>query len=119
EKLARLTSLNANFMAAKLTQRVEEALQANRTFRFALYDYATMPTLTSLIEQLWVKIGPCFNYLYPQHPDMTHGQHNYEALLIALEQGDSQRSEKSIHNAIDDGAAILLENYFNRELVSH
>ncbi|PWC12512.1 FCD domain-containing protein [Brenneria corticis] len=114
EKLARLQTLNAQFMAAKRQQNVEHALQANREFRFALYEYAGMPTLTSLIEQLWVQIGPCFNYLYPQSAEMAQGQHNYDELLLALAAGDGERAVTSIHKAIDDGAALLAEHYFNR-----
>ena len=111
-KLKRLTALNAAFMKAKLAQNTEQALQANREFRFALYEYAEMPTLTSLIEQLWVQIGPCFNYLYPQSADMAQGHHNYDELLLGLKVGESERCVASIHKAIDDGAAILEKHYF-------
>lgn len=110
--LAQLKMLNAQFMAAKVVNNVEEALQANREFRFALYDIAGMPTLTALIEQLWVQIGPCFNYLYPQSAHMAQGQHNYDQLLLALEAGDSKRCVKLIHKSIDDGSAILEKHYF-------
>ncbi len=113
KKLAQLKKLNAEFMASKLEQNIEHALQANREFRFALYAYAEMPSLTSLIEQLWVQIGPCFNYLYPQSAEMVQGQHNYDELLLALAAGDAQRSVRSIHQAIDDGAAILEKHYFS------
>jgi GntR family colanic acid and biofilm gene transcriptional regulator len=33
-------------------------------FRFTLYQYAEMPTLNALIEQLWVPHRPCMNYLH-------------------------------------------------------
>ncbi|WP_192457172.1 GntR family transcriptional regulator [Musicola keenii] len=100
------------FRDAKLAGNVELALQANRTFRFRLYDDARMPTLTSLIEQLWVRIGPCFNYLYPQSTETAQGHHNYDELLEALAAGDSERSVRAIHKAIDDGAEILMRQYF-------
>ncbi|MBF6637316.1 GntR family transcriptional regulator [Rouxiella silvae] len=110
--IEQLTVLNARFMAAKVAENVEEALQANREFRFALYALANMPTLTTLIEQLWVQIGPCFNYLYPQSAHVAQGQHNYDQLLVALAAGDSKRCVKLIHKSIDDGAAILEKHYF-------
>lgn len=115
EKIALLNVCNAKFMAAKAENNVEEALQANREFRFTLYEMAAMPTLTALIEQLWVQIGPCFNYLYPQSPHRVQGQHNYDQLLLALEAGDSKRCVKLIHKSIDDGAAILGKHYFSQE----
>ncbi|WP_435953755.1 GntR family transcriptional regulator [Dryocola sp. BD626] len=112
ESLATLHQLYDAFRAAKVAGDVEQALQANRAFRFQLYGYAQMPTLTALIEQLWVRIGPCFNYLYPQSEEMAQGHHNYDDLLEALEQGDSQRCVKALIKSIDDGATILREQYF-------
>src|SRR5476649_113448 len=73
KKLANLKSLNKAFMAAKLEQNTEQALQANREFRFALYEYADMPTLTSLIEQLWVQIGPCLTTFIRSRPRWRKG----------------------------------------------
>lgn len=112
QDIERLKSLNAQFLAAKIEQNVEQALEANREFRFALYALAEMPTLTSLIEQLWVQIGPCFNYLYPQSSQLEQGQHNYDRLLEALAEGDSKHCVRLIHKSIDDGAAILQKHYF-------
>lgn len=114
DKLAHLHALNGRFRCNKRGQNIEASLKANREFRFTLYGYADMPTLVSLIEQLWVQIGPCFNYLYPQSAEIVHSQHNYDQLLQALAQGDSQRCVNSIHKAIDDGVSILENNYFKR-----
>ncbi len=110
--LSQLKKLCASYMQAKITGDAEEALQANRAFRFTLYSYAQMPTLEALIEQLWVQIGPCFNYLYPQPDAVAKGHHNYDRLLDALQTGDSALSEQIIIKAIDDGAAILKQHYF-------
>lgn len=112
ESLAKLRQLYDAFRQAKLSGNVELSLQANRAFRFQLYQYAQMPTLTSLIEQLWARIGPCFNYLYPQSDEMAQGHHNYDDLLAALANKDSQRCKKIILKSIDDGAAILMDQYF-------
>ncbi|QTF09019.1 FCD domain-containing protein [Brenneria izadpanahii] len=114
DKLAHLTMLNRQFRSSKIVRNFEASLKANHEFRFTLYGYADMPTLLSLIEQLWVQIGPCFNYLYPQSADTVQRQHNYDELLLALAEGDGERGIKSIHKAIDDGASILEKNYFNR-----
>lgn len=61
-RMAHLRELCDAFREAKMSDSVEQALQANRAFRFQLYNWAEMPTLVSLIEQLWMRIGPCFNY---------------------------------------------------------
>lgn len=109
--LSELKKLCESFMEAKLSGDVENALEANRAFRFMLYGNAQMPTLVMLIEQLWVQIGPCLNYLYPQPMEMTRG-HNYDHLLDALKTKDVAAAERVVMKAIDDGAAILMRTYF-------
>lgn len=115
EQLADLHNRFEQFRSAKISGSVEEALQANREFRFELYACAGMPTLLSLIEQLWIRIGPSFNYLYPQSNEMIHGHHNYEDLLAALERKDIPACIKSIHKSIDDGAVILIRQHFSAD----
>ena len=115
EQLAGLRQRFELFRAAKISGSVEEALQANRAFRFELYACADMPTLMGLIEQMWIRIGPSFNYLYPQSNEMIHGHHNYEDLLDALERKDVATSIRAIHKSIDDGALILIRQHFSAE----
>ncbi|WP_343554216.1 GntR family transcriptional regulator [Pantoea sp.] len=114
KQISELKKLCVRFMQAKQSGDAEAALAANRAFRFTLYGYAQMPTLEALIEQLWVQIGPCFNYLYPQPTAVTQGHHNYDRLLEALQAGDAAASEKILLKAIDDGAEILKQHYFKQ-----
>jgi len=111
EKLNDLRLLNTSYQEARNSSNVEQILQANRSFRFRVYEYAQMPTLTALIEQLWVRIGPCFNYLYPDSHDLSRGQHAYDDLLNALERGDCEASQQAIINMIDTGAVIMLPQF--------
>lgn len=60
-KLEALRKMSEAFHEAMRNGNVQQALHANRIFRFTLYQYAEMPTLNALIEQLWVRIGPCMN----------------------------------------------------------
>lgn len=115
KQLSELRKLCTRFKQAKVSGDVEQALEANLAFRFTLYSYAKMPTLEALIEQLWVQIGPCFNYLYPQSMEMAQGHHNYDNLLQALERKESELSENLIAKAIDDGSEILSSHYFEKK----
>lgn len=109
-KAHELRILAEAFSGAVKTGNTELTLQSNRVFRFAVYHYAEMPTLTAIIEQLWVRIGPCFNYLYPSSPELSRG-YDYGYLLSALESGDENGCEKAICQTIDDGAVILLKQF--------
>jgi len=110
DKMRELRSLADAFTDALKTGNTELTLQANRAFRFSVYQQAGMPTLTALIEQLWVQIGPCFNYLYPTSDDLMRG-HNYSDLLSALEEGDGFASERALWRAIDEGANIINKQF--------
>jgi GntR family colanic acid and biofilm gene transcriptional regulator len=113
EKFQDLRGYVEAFHEAKAKGDMEAALQANCRFRFRLYDYAEMPTLTALIEQLWVRIGPCFNYLHPLSCEVFKQDRYYDDLLSALEKKDEAEGGAAICRAIDQGAAILQRQYFN------
>lgn len=108
---ATLDRLNEAFRAAKADGRAGDALKANRAFRFALYGLAGMPALLGLIEQLWMQIGPCFNYLYPQPRLAAGGRHNHDVLLEALRAGDVRRARAALEQAIDDGTLLVMEHF--------
>lgn len=109
-KLARLRQRYDMFLAAKHAD-VEAALQANQAFFFQLFEHAEMPTLTMLIEQLWVRVGPCYNYLYTLSKHVPLERYHYDDLLEALTEKDDKRCVSAIHKAIDGGADILRQQY--------
>jgi GntR family colanic acid and biofilm gene transcriptional regulator len=103
-----LEILAQDFLEAKREGDAVRALECNKRFRFALYSCAGMPNLMTIIESLWLRIGPCFNYLYPQQPIRTESHHNYEDLIAALRRGDSAAVKRAIERAIVDGVELLL-----------
>ncbi|MEH0885032.1 GntR family transcriptional regulator [Enterobacter sp. UNJFSC 003] len=112
-KLVALRDLSAAFHEAMHQGNVQKALHANRVFRFTLYQYAEMPTLSALIEQLWVRIGPCINYLHEQLKDVPAETYHYQDLLTALERGDVEGSKQAIDRAIDEANELLQRQYFS------
>lgn len=110
-RLDELHKLADRFHEAMREGDVPRALHANRQFRFTLYGYAQMPTLLALIEQLWVRIGPCFNCLYELIDNIPDGSYHYEALLTALAKRDATASEKEIDKLIDEATSLILSRY--------
>jgi len=113
EKLETLRDLSEKFHDAMSNGEVERALHTNRAFRFTLYHYADMPTLISLIEQLWVRIGPCFNCLYDPDIVLPSRSYRYDELLDALAKGDQEASRAAIDKAIDEANEILIRQFAN------
>lgn len=112
-KLDALRALADNFSTAMHQGDVQKAIQANRVFRFTLYQYAEMPTLNSLIEQLWVRIGPCINYLHEDLSDVPAETYHYDDLLSALEKRDVAASREAIDKAIDEANILLQRQYYS------
>jgi GntR family colanic acid and biofilm gene transcriptional regulator len=100
--------LLAEYLRARSEVDPHHALRCNRQFRFALYGCARMPHLLQLIETLWLKSGPAFNYLFPQQQNEFTGHRNYENLLRALRAGDGEGARAAIENAIDDGSRAVI-----------
>lgn len=112
-RLADLRGYVQAFTAARSEGDMAKALQANCAFHFRLYNYAEMPTLTTMIEQLWVRIGPCFNYLQSLPCEMLNQQRFFDELFAALEQGDGAKSAAAICSAIERDATLIQRQYYN------
>lgn len=109
EEIAKMEGLLARYRGARIGGDQHLALTLNKEFRFVLYAAARMPTLLGVIELLWLRAGPGFNYLYPDNRfDFTH-HHNYDDLLDALRRRDGETAGQVIARAIDDGARIVIE----------
>lgn len=115
EELAEMEGLLKKYLEAKAGQDPHLALTLNKDFRFALYRAAGMPTLLGVIEMLWLKAGPGFNYLYPEQSAAVDTHSNYDELMSALRDKNAAKARTAIERAIDDGAGIVLEALARRE----
>ncbi|MBS7699758.1 MULTISPECIES: FCD domain-containing protein [unclassified Chelatococcus] len=113
--IARMQELLAQYLAAKSAGDPHSALMRNKEFRFVLYGAAEMPTLLSVIETLWLRAGPGFNYLYPEERRPLTIHNNYNELLEALHRRSADAARAAIEHAIDDGAKRVLAAINARE----
>jgi len=115
DAIVRMEALLAEYLAAKNAADPHLALQKNKEFRFVLYAAAEMPTLLGVIETLWLKAGPGFNYLYPEEHSVMSEHHNYEELLFAMRTRAPDAARSAIEHAIDDGAARVVQALQSRD----
>jgi GntR family transcriptional regulator, colanic acid and biofilm gene transcriptional regulator len=106
--IARMDTLLGEYLAAKTADDPHLALKKNKEFRFVLYAAAEMPTLLGIIETLWLKAGPGFNYLYPEERKVLSEHHNYDDLVSALRGRSPEAARAAIEHAIDDGAKRVM-----------
>lgn len=115
EEITQMQALLKQYLSAKADKDQHLALTRNKEFRFVLYAAARMPTLLSVIEMLWLKAGPGFNYLYPEVQSTPGDHHNYEDLMQALLEKRPEAARAAIEHAIEDGARIVIEALQHRE----
>lgn len=115
EEIAQMQTLLKQYIKSRTAKDQHLALTLNKEFRFVLYSAARMPTLLGVIEMLWLKAGPGFNYLYPQVQSAPREHHNYDDLMHALKQGQAELARTAIEHAIEDGASIVIDALEKRE----
>lgn len=109
EEISGLEEVLALYLAAKGAHDQHQALARNKEFRFMVYSAAQMPTLMGVIETLWLRAGPGFNYLYPEKHTVFAEHQNYDSLLRSLRERSPEKARHAIEHAIDDGAKRVIE----------
>lgn len=95
---------------AEATGDWSTALQANFDFHFGLYSRSGMPTLTEVLEGLWIRIGPILSELYPDaHPTYAE-RHQHLNVLDALRARDSFALREAIRMDLFEGGRALRQH---------
>lgn len=71
-------------------------LQLNTEFHFEIYNIANLPIMLSIVENLWLKIGPTLNLLRPFYHDSNQGIDCHKNFIHSLEAHDSSGAKKAI-----------------------
>ncbi|MGY2933066.1 DNA-binding GntR family transcriptional regulator [Bradyrhizobium sp. GM6.1] len=80
-----------------------QVLRANRSFHFLLYRRSNWPRVVSLIEGLWLQIGPYFICLYPEFAITQHGVAAHTKILQGLRKKDSLLVRAGVEQDLRDG----------------
>lgn len=103
-----LKSTAAMHQSAVVRHDYEDGLRHNQLFRFGLYQAARMPALLAIIEGLWLRAAPFFNYLYPSHHVSEQTCMTYASVLKALEGRDGRAAREAICGSIRAGMQYLM-----------
>ena len=85
----------------------ENFLEANQDFHFALYALARRPITLSLVESLWMQVGPLLNYYRTQHGGELAIQHHH-SVLAALKKRDAAGARAAVSADLRDAARVIL-----------
>jgi DNA-binding GntR family transcriptional regulator len=96
--------------------KASEYLAANRRFHFRLYEAAQTVVMQSVVESMWMQIGPHLNQIFSaqKHTDATAAaDHHHNDLLRALRRQDPAAAAKAVWDDLSDAAdAILAADQF-------
>lgn len=115
EHMQILRTLLADYQQAQECGSVEDRLLANRALRFKIYHFANMPTLTEMIEQLWVRMGPSLHFLYERESNDAYQNNveHYQCLLNAISTGNKEASRQCLLDIINKNVAVIKRQYIN------
>ncbi len=86
---------------------IEGYILENWGFHTAVYKASHMPQLLSLVEGLWLRIGPYVRFMLPDRESMLASMPNHHAIFEALGRRDAKAARKSIAADISDCAECL------------
>lgn len=85
-------------------------IRANRDFHFAVYAAAGLPSLTTIIEGLWLRIGPVLNFDLRSSPDrLTQGTalDSHRRLAEAIAARRPPEARRALQDDIMSAAAFI------------
>lgn len=107
-QLAELEAIQDAFIeAAHVDSRL--ASIRNRDFHFFLLKTAGLPLVETIVENLWIKMGPLlliFNSLLPLR-EIASTQHKHFAVLDALRKHDAEGARKAMQSDIAWGSILV------------
>lgn len=104
--VAELRGLLRQMEEATASGNTKAYLQANRAFHFTVYRAALSPTLISIIENLWLQIGPYLNLLRESGNYVSSNAHHND-IVNALAQHDCDKAKAAMESDIDDAYNVL------------
>lgn len=103
----RLEALNERLKALIEEDRFNEALQTDSEFHHTIYALADQDVLQSMIDALWLRVGPTRTLLSHTYRKRLVGYTNHKSIIAALRSGDVQAARAAVHHDISTGAKSL------------
>lgn len=107
DELRRMTKMNEEMTQGK-NLGPKRYLAKNQEFHFQLYQAAQMPQAMSIVEALWMQIGPFLNHVVTDVRTSTAFEHHGEALK-ALQAGNGRAARQAIESDISEAAATIMQ----------
>ncbi|MBB4263954.1 MULTISPECIES: GntR family transcriptional regulator [unclassified Bradyrhizobium] len=89
----------------------------NQEFHFTVYEAAKSPLLLSLIESLWLQIGPVFNHI-PINLT-SEGARGHQRIIAALSAGDAKAARAALTEDLMKGGDRIIATLIRDKQPAH
>lgn len=103
-----LEQVQTALIAALDRKDYARALRENERFHFSIYAAAGNRTLLDAIQQVWLKLGPTLNFLYPAYNHSRRGVSHHVEVIDALRRGDAKAVRAGIERSLRAGELELV-----------
>lgn len=103
-----LEEINEDLALANREERFRDALRLDSEFHLTIYRASAQPTLTAIIDRLWLRAGPTRNRLSHAYRKTLAGYDNHKALTEALRAGDATRARAAITRDLEEGTRRII-----------
>ena len=107
DQVAELERTQISLIAAMDRNDYKRVLVENEEFHFRIYRASNVQLLVETIQQLWLKLGPSFNLLYPSYSQSRKGVNHHLDAIRALRSGNAAAVRQAVEDDIKDGAIEL------------
>lgn len=110
KEIEQLERIQEQFIKASATNP-RDAARRNRDFHFALMGAARLPSLYTVVEALWVRMGPLLNTFHAEVPkrNIFTDAHPHFKVLQGLRAKNSKMASQAIQEDIHWGERVLTE----------
>lgn len=105
----RLQNVQERMVESISNDKPKQALALNEDFHFLIYRASQRPMLVSMIEGLWLRVGPVMNLLTPRYQRSYQGARNHANALEAARRRDGAALRAAIEKDLTDGATHVLK----------
>lgn len=109
-KISKIEIERAHWLQERMAQSRSygQILGYNYKMHFLIYRAAEMPYALSLVENIWVKIGPILHAIYGDKKMTAILFDHHHAIVDGLRAGDAAKVESAIRADLQDAAIVIL-----------
>jgi DNA-binding GntR family transcriptional regulator len=105
-EIDRLCALQGRMRAVADARHAGSYLEWNLEFHFTVYAAARSALFLPIIENLWLRAGPCLNVMRTE-ATLGLGLDSHDAVIAALQRGDGRAARAAVEDEISEAAEIM------------